>query len=341
MRATLSATAFTDFLLWNCHNYARISSFKSLMRQEYTHLILKIQHKMHSIMHSRCEKLVLNLCAYPLNCHSHIMSNKAPLTHTQTLLEVMEKLRTPETGCPWDLEQDNASILPYTIEEVYEVAEAIHQNDTSALKEELGDLLFQVVFYAQMAAEKGEFTFEDIAQTIAEKMIHRHPHVFSEADIPTADAQVEAWEALKAKEREDASEATTSVLDNIPLAFPALMRAQKISKRVAREGFDWPNVEQVFDKVQEELAEIKEAISEKNQAHIEEEIGDALFAMVNLARHAGADAETALAAANRKFESRFRYIEGQLAAQSTSLKESNLEALEVLWQAAKKKEKAA
>lgn len=265
------------------------------------------------------------------------MTDAQNLPHTQRLLEIMAKLRDPETGCPWDVEQTNETILPYTIEEVYEVAEAIHTNDTPALKEELGDLLLQIVFYAQMAQEKGDFTFEEIAQNIADKMIHRHPHVFGEADIKTAAAQTEAWETLKAKElaEKENNDTRSSVLDNIPLAFPALMRAQKISKRAARTGFDWDDVHGVYNKISEEFAEVKEAIAENDHAHIEEEIGDLLFSIVNLARHVKVDAETALAAANRKFEHRFRHIEQRTIAQGKTLEASSLEEMEALWKEAK------
>lgn len=237
----------------------------------------------------------------------------------------MTRLRDPEDGCPWDVEQDFASIAPYTIEEAYEVAEAIHRNDPEEIKQELGDLLLQVVFHAQMAKEAGWFDFDAVAQAIGDKMVRRHPHVFGDASIESAEAQTENWENIKAEERR--KKATGSVLDDVPHALPALMRAEKLQKRAARIGFDWPSVEPVFDKVQEEIIEIKAAGD--NPAQLEEEIGDLLFTCANLARHFKIDPEEALRKANRKFERRFREVERTIEDSST------LEDMEAQWQAVK------
>lgn len=223
------------------------------------------------------------------------------------------------------MEQDFASIAPYTIEEAYEVAEAIHRNDPEEIKQELGDLLLQVVFHAQMAKEAGWFDFDAVAQAIGDKMVRRHPHVFGDASIESAEAQTENWENIKAEERR--KKATGSVLDDVPHALPALMRAEKLQKRAARIGFDWPSVEPVFDKVQEEIIEIKAAGD--NPAQLEEEIGDLLFTCANLARHFKIDPEEALRKANRKFERRFREVERTIEDSST------LEDMEAQWQAVK------
>jgi tetrapyrrole methylase family protein/MazG family protein/ATP diphosphatase len=255
------------------------------------------------------------------------------------LLDIMAKLRSPEGGCPWDLEQNFATIAPYTIEEAYEVAEAIAKNDKENLKEELGDLLLQVVFHAQMAKEEGSFDFDDVARSINEKMIRRHPHVFGDATIATATEQVENWEQIKQRERSKKS-AAASMLDNVPAALPALMRAQKLQSRAARVGFDWPDTRDVIDKIREELAEVEEAIAEGNQNHVAEELGDLLFAVVNLARFVGADAETALRDANQKFTRRFTYIEDTLRAQKRDITQATLDEMEALWVAAKHRERA-
>ena len=251
----------------------------------------------------------------------------------QSLLEIMVRLRSPEGGCPWDLEQDFASIAPYTIEEAYEVAEAIARNDMGELKEELGDLLLQVVFHSQMAQEAGHFTFAEVAQSIAEKMIRRHPHVFSDAEIRTSEAQTEAWEVQKATER--AAKSDESALAGVALALPALMRAQKIGRRAASTGFDWPNTEGVLEKIREELDEVQETLPQASLARKREEIGDLLFAVVNLARHAEVDAEEALREANAKFERRFRHVEQQLKLQNIPLKDAGLARMETHWNEAK------
>ena len=256
------------------------------------------------------------------------------MQHTKRLLEIMARLRDPEGGCPWDLEQTYRTILPYTLEEAYEVAEAIEQEDRAALKAELGDLLFQVVFYAQMASEEGQFTFEDIAGAMCEKMIRRHPHVFGNAEIETAQQQTANWETIKQQER--AGQAQTSLMDDVPNALPALLRAHKLQKRAASAGFDWPDAAPVMAKVEEELEEVREAMEEGNQEAVTEEIGDLLFAVANLARKSGLRAEEALRAGNRKFETRFRHMEQSAAGSGKTLKDYSLEELEQFWQRAKK-----
>jgi MazG family protein len=255
----------------------------------------------------------------------------------------MARLRSPENGCPWDLEQNFATIAPYTLEEAYEVADAIARGDMAALKDELGDLLFQVVFHARMAEEKGLFDFADVAAAIADKMVRRHPHVFGDADIKTAAAQTAAWEEHKAKERAVAAAAAgaaPSVLDGVALALPALARAAKIQRRAARIGFDWPEPRPVIDKLREEIAEFEAELDAvaggpADRARIEDEIGDILFAAANLARKLDIDPEAALRAATAKFERRFRAVEGLVAARGTG---HDLDALDALWQEVKNTE---
>ena len=259
------------------------------------------------------------------------------LPNTARLLEIMAKLRNPQGGCPWDLEQDFASIAPYTIEEAYEVAEAIAEGDRGHLREELGDLLLQVVFHSQMATEEGSFTFEEVAAAISDKMVRRHPHVFGEVEIRDAAAQTANWESIKEEERKN-KQKDPSVLADVPAALPALMRAQKLQGRAARVGFDWPSHEGVREKICEELLEVEEAITRGDAAHIAEEIGDLLFAVVNLARFMGADAETALRDANQKFSRRFRAVEDGIRTQGREMKDATLEEMEALWVEAKKKE---
>lgn len=261
------------------------------------------------------------------------------LPHTHQLLAIMARLRDPKGGCPWDVEQDFSTIAPYTIEEAYEVAEAIAQNDMAALREELGDLLLQVVFHAQMAQEAGLFSFEDVAHAIGEKMIRRHPHVFSDAEIKTAEAQTANWETIKEAERKTKKK-DARILSDVPSALPALMRAQKLQKRAARVGFDWPDVNGVIAKITEEMLEVDEAIKSGDANHTEEEIGDLLFAVVNLARFQGVDAESALRAANQKFTRRFEAVEDGLAAQNKPFHAATLDEMEALWVAAKEKEHA-
>lgn len=259
----------------------------------------------------------------------------------ERLLNVMARLRDPESGCPWDIEQTFETIAPYTIEEAYEVADAVARADMKDLREELGDLLLQVVYHSQMAAERadreGSFTFETVATGIADKMIRRHPHVFGDTSVENAEAQSKAWEDVKAEERRLKGKAEAdSLLDNVPLALPALTRAEKLQKRAARGGFDWPETAQVFDKIQEELSELK---AEMNQGastdRLEDELGDVLLTVVNLARHLKLDPEAALRRTNRKFERRFRAIEQALHRDSRIMNGTPLDELEKLWQAAK------
>ena len=259
------------------------------------------------------------------------MSNHA----IEDLLRIMAHLRDPQGGCPWDIEQNFATIAPYTIEEAYEVADAIERSDIPALKDELGDLLFQVVFHARMAEEEGHFAFDDVANTIADKMVRRHPHVFGDADIRSAEAQTEAWETHKAAERQ-AKGGHDSVLDGVALAYPALLRAAKISRRAARIGFDWPDARAVIPKLAEEIAEVEAVLDHRDPALLEEEIGDLLFAAANLARKCDVEPETALRRATAKFERRFRALETLAAKRGIG---RDLDALEALWQEVKGREK--
>jgi len=280
------------------------------------------------------------------------MTSPAPINSTSQssaveafdrLLEIMAKLRDPKSGCPWDLGQNFATIAPYTIEEAYEVADAIQQGDMPALKGELGDLLFQSVFYAQMAREAGHFSMVDVIESINNKMIERHPHVFGEEIIKTADDQTVAWEHRKATERARAAAATgkqASILDGVALALPALMRAEKLQKRAARVGFDWPDTGPVLAKVREELAEVEaEIAADAPQERLIDEIGDLLFVCANLARHLKVDPEVALRQANGKFERRFRRIEAIMAEEGRDPAEAGLDRLEEAWQQAKREER--
>jgi ATP diphosphatase len=263
-------------------------------------------------------------------------SEQSPM---QRLLEVMARLRDPNGGCPWDLEQDFSTIAPYTIEEAYEVADAIARGDLVHLRDELGDLLLQVVYHAQMAKEAGLFDFDQVATAIADKMIRRHPHVFGTAEVDGAQAQSRAWETVKAAERASKAETAAGshgVLDDVPLALPALVRAAKLQRRAARVGFDWPEAAQVLDKIDEEIAELRTEL--QGQAKVDrlsDEVGDLLFAVVNLARHLELDGETALRHANAKFECRFRAIEEALRARGRRLEDASLDEMEALWQQAK------
>ena len=265
-----------------------------------------------------------------------------PADAMQRLLAVMAKLRNPQGGCPWDLQQNFATIAPYTIEEAYEVADAIERQDMAALKDELGDLLLQVVYHAQMAREAGSFDFEAVAAAIAEKMIRRHPHVYGDVTIETADAQTAAWEDHKENERRAKASAVgraASVLDGVAAGLPALMRAIKLQRRAARVGVDWPNAADVFVKIDEELAEIKSEINNAGPPErIHDEIGDLLFAVVNLARHLDVDPEASLRHANAKFERRFRQVEARLTSAGRSAADVGLDALEALWQQVKETE---
>jgi ATP diphosphatase len=255
------------------------------------------------------------------------------------LLEIMARLRDPQGGCPWDREQNFSTIAPYTIEEAYEVADAIARRDPAALKDELGDLLFQVVFHARMAEEAGMFAFDDVAEAIADKMERRHPHVFGAAEVASVAAQNEAWEAHKAAERRDRALATGapgSVLDGVAHALPALLRADKIQKRAARIGFDWPDARPVFDKLKEEIAELETELEKPAERRaLEDEMGDILFAAANLARKLDIDPEAALRHATAKFERRFRRLETLAAEHAVG---SDLDSLEALWQQVKREE---
>ena len=259
------------------------------------------------------------------------------MSSIQNLLDIMARLRDPQAGCSWDLGQDFASVAPYTVEEAYEVADAIAREDMPGLRDELGDLLFQVVFHAQMASEAGEFDFGDVGESICNKMIRRHPHVFGNEDERARGAVPGSWERIKASERQAAKDTRASVLDGIANALPALRRAQKLGKRAASTGFDWPNIKGVREKIDEELAELDETLREQDARKMTEELGDLLFAVVNLARHLRIDPEQALINANRKFERRFRQMESDLGDSDASLADLDIDALEVRWQAAKEK----
>lgn len=247
----------------------------------------------------------------------------------EKLLQVMAALRDPARGCPWDVEQDFRSIAPYTIEEAYEVADAIDRGDRAALREELGDLLLQVVFHARMAEEAGEFGFDEVARGIADKLVRRHPHVFGDERIESADAQRVAWEAAKARER-----GAAGVLAGVAQALPSLARAAKLGRRAAAVGFDWPDAAGVAEKVREELAEFEAAPADAPEARAEE-IGDLLFSVANLARHAGVDPEEALRRANRKFEARFREVERLVAESGRDWPKHSPAELDALWNRAK------
>lgn len=254
------------------------------------------------------------------------------------LLGVMARLRDPQAGCPWDLQQTFGSIAPYTIEEAYEVADAIERGDLADLKDELGDLLLQVVFHARMAEEQGLFAFEDVAQAITDKMIRRHPHVFGDESYASHAAQVAGWESLKAAERA-AKGRDVSLLDDVPTGLPALTRAVKLTKRAARVGFDWPHVDFVLAKLEEEVGELRVEMAAGNQALMREELGDVLFVIANLARKLDVEPEDALRATNAKFMRRFQFIEAALALKGKTPAESDLDEMDALWNAAKAVEK--
>ncbi|MGG5808455.1 nucleoside triphosphate pyrophosphohydrolase [Falsiroseomonas sp. CW058] len=256
-----------------------------------------------------------------------------PATALNRLLDIMARLRAPD-GCAWDQAQDFATIAPYTVEEAYEVADAIARGpDFAALLDELGDLLFQVVYHAQMAAELGHFGFAEVAQAISAKMIRRHPHVFGEAEQRSAEGQVAAWEVQKAAER--AARAEAGVLAGIPLNLPALTRANKLARRAARVGFDWPDAGAVLDKLEEEAAELRAELPGQDKARQADELGDLLFVVVNLARKLDLDPEACLRAANTKFERRFGAVEAALAAEGRAPGDATLGEMEAAWQAAK------
>lgn len=255
----------------------------------------------------------------------------------ESLLEIMRTLRDPQRGCPWDLEQSYHTIVPHTLEEAYEVADTIERNALDELPGELGDLLFQVVFYAQIAAEEGRFTFSDVVTAISEKLVRRHPHVFGEEQVEDAESQTARWEQLKAEERQQ-EHGESSVLDGVLGSLPALTRSAKIQRRAARVGFDWPDSTGVLDKVEEEFAELRaeiEAAPQQSQ-QIEEEMGDLLFSMVNLCRHLDLDAEGVLRRGTVKFERRFRAMERQLQSEGRPLEKGlTIAEMETAWQQAK------
>lgn len=274
-----------------------------------------------------------------------------PSRDISRLLAIMAALRTPGTGCPWDLEQTFASIAPYTLEEAYEVVDAIERGDLGDLKEELGDLLLQVVFHARMAEERGAFALPDVVEAITRKLIRRHPHVFGPARDLSPEEVKALWDEIKREEKAErqaererlgvaAPSEREGFLGGIPAALPALTRAHKLTAKAAKVGFDWPDATQVIDKIHEELDEVKEAAATGRADRIEDEMGDLLFAVANLARHYGVDPETALRRTNAKFERRFRAIEDGLAERDRTLAEASLEEMEALWVAAKDRERA-
>lgn len=269
-----------------------------------------------------------------------------PSRDISRLIEIMAALRQPDTGCPWDIEQNFQTIAPYTIEEAYEVADAIARNDIDHLREELGDLLLQVVYHAQMAEEAGEFSFGDVVQGITTKMIRRHPHVFGDAKAREARSAKGMWEKIKAEEKAERRAARVArgldpedhgkgFLDSVPVALPALTRALKLQEKAARVGFDWGEAAPILDKIEEEIGELREAMANGDQAAIKDEFGDMLFALVNLGRHLQQDSEAALSGTNDKFRSRFHYVEKSLNEAGSSLEAATLDEMEALWQQAK------
>ena len=260
------------------------------------------------------------------------------MSNVDDLIGIMARLRDPERGCPWDRVQTFDTIAPYTIEEAYEVADAIERGDLSDLVDELGDLLFQVVFHAQIARESGAFGFDEVVDAITRKMIRRHPHVFAEAEESNLAEQSARWEEMKAAERSGGG-GNESLLDDIPVALPALTRAVKLQRRAARCGFDWPNPDEVFDKVSEELDELREAVRTGDQPEIHHELGDLLFTIANLARHLSVDPESSIRAANRKFERRFRELERRAGADGTSAGVPDTAELDRIWSEIKAQEK--
>ncbi|TKT79351.1 nucleoside triphosphate pyrophosphohydrolase [Aquamicrobium sp. LC103] len=264
------------------------------------------------------------------------------------LIEIMAALRTPKTGCPWDLEQNFETIAPYTLEEAYEVADAIARADMDDLREELGDLLLQAVYHARMAEEAGEFAFGDVVEAVTRKMIRRHPHVFGDETAREAGMAKGAWERIKAEEKAEKRAARLArgldpedhgkgFLDGVPLAHPALTRALKLQEKAAKVGFDWQEAQPILDKIEEEIGELREAMAEADEDAVLEEFGDVLFALVNFGRHLKIDAETALRRTNEKFRSRFHKVEEALKQSGRTLEEASLEEMEALWQEAKRK----
>lgn len=268
------------------------------------------------------------------------------LNDIQSLLQIMARLRDPQGGCPWDLEQDFASIAPYTVEEAYEVADAIDRKDLPDLKDELGDLLLQVVFHAQMASEQGAFNFGDVVASISGKMIRRHPHIFGDTEVSDSDEVLANWDEIKRSERAAKGEQDASALAGISRGLPEWLRATKLQSRAARTGFDWPDVVPVLDKLREEIDEVQAefelaATGVDNQVRLQEELGDVLFVCANLARHAKVDSGTALRHANHKFERRFRAMEALAAVQGKAMSQLDLQQQEALWQQVKRHEKDA
>lgn len=269
-----------------------------------------------------------------------------PSRDISRLIEIMAALRHPETGCPWDIKQDFASIKPYTIEEAYEVADAIERNDPEDLCEELGDLLLQVVFHARMAEEKGLFSFEDVVEAITKKMIRRHPHVFERSEADTPDKVKAQWAEIKAAEKAERrarrtargipEAGTPGLLTDVPRALPALMEALKLQQAASQVGFDWGAAGPVLDKIEEEIGELRAEIARGQDGRATDEMGDVIFAVANLARHLKTDPEDALRSTNTKFRNRFGYVEAELAKQGKTLDAATLDEMEALWQAAKK-----
>lgn len=264
-------------------------------------------------------------------------SDEDILRQIDRIVDIMRQLRDPDTGCPWDVEQDFTTIAPYTIEEAYEVADAIHRNDTDDIRDELGDLLLQVVFQSRIAEEAGLFNLADVARSISDKMVDRHPHVFGDENRPQVEQQNRRWEDIKASER--AARGKTGVLDDVAVGLSPMLRSLKLQKRAARVGFDWPHIDQVVEKLHEETAELREELitGTADMDRIKDEVGDILFVAVNLARKAGVDPETALMACNSKFEKRFRYVEQNIEQSEKTFDESSLEEMETYWQEAKRK----
>lgn len=259
------------------------------------------------------------------------------MENTRRLLSIMARLRDPEGGCPWDQRQDFASLIPYTLEEAYEVADAIEREDYAELRDELGDLLLQVAFHARLAEEQELFDFEDVAAAICDKLVRRHPHVFAGHEFDSDEARLHFWENSKREEkRERSGLAEEGALSGVAASLPALMRAQKLQKKAARQGFDWTEIEPVFAKVEEELAETRAAFQSGDRRHIEEEVGDLLFVAVNLARHLGVDAESALRSSTAKFARRFGHVEQSLKRQDRAMAETPEDDLDVLWEEAKR-----